>query len=202
LKLYEDADVEDGIALLDNWGLMHILFHDSPALWPRSHGWTLRPGHALGELAPAPAFADLWRQAPGAIVDLLRGARCRPVRQWALFFLRQDSTLLDRTDTDVLLELLQSTEPEIVALAARALESRPGLESISAERWLSLAGNGAADGPRRGLRPGSYPPAPTSLTLDQNVRLACRRPCPWPASDSTGSGDARSATTMGPCCCV
>lgn len=178
LKHYEDADVGDGIALLDNWGLIHILFHDSPVLWPRSHGWTLRPNRALSKLAPAPAFADLWRMAPGAILELLRGARCRPVRQWALFFLRQDPTLLDRADVDVLLELLKSSEPEIVALAARALESRPGLESISAERWLQLLETSppsALDAVCSLLRTRLQP---TSLTLEQLVRLACRRPLP------------------------
>jgi len=178
LKLYDDEDVADGIALLDNWGLIHILFHDSPVLWPRSHGWTLRPQRALGDLAPAPAFADLWRQAPGAILDLLRSARCRPVRQWALFFFRQDPSLLDRAGVDVLLELLQSTEPEIVALAARALENRPGLEGISAERWLRLfetAPPTALDAVcalvRRRVQS-------ANLTLEQNVSLACRRPLP------------------------
>lgn len=176
LKLYEDADVEDGIALLDNWGLMHILFHDNPALWPRSHGWTLRPGRVLSELAPAPAFAQLWRQAPGVIVDLLRGARCRPVRQWALFFLRQDPTLLDRADLGILLELLQSTEPEIVALAARALESRPGLESIGAERWLRLLETAPATALDAVCSLVRTRLQATSLTLEQNVRLACRRP--------------------------
>ena len=33
LKQYTDEDVSDGLALLDNWGLIHILFHGCPALW-------------------------------------------------------------------------------------------------------------------------------------------------------------------------
>ena len=202
LKLYDDDDVADGIALLDNWGLMHILFHDSPVLWPRSHGWTLRPERALSELAPAPAFANLWRQAPAAILDLLRGARCRPVRQWALFFLRQDPTLLDRAELDVLLELLQSTEPEIVALAARALEIRPGLESISAERWLRLletAPPTALDAVCSLVRSRLHA---TSLTLEQNVRLACRRPLPVARLGFDWLKQRSLADSDGPCCCV
>ena len=38
LVLYEDADVSSGMALIDNWGLMHALFHDSPVLEARSAG--------------------------------------------------------------------------------------------------------------------------------------------------------------------
>lgn len=196
LKLYQDDDVADGVALLDNWGLIHILFHDSPVLWPRSHGWTLRPERALSELTPAPAFANLWRQTPDAILELLRMARCRPVRQWAIFFLRQDPSLLDRAGVDVLLELLQSTEPEIVALAARALENRPGLESIPTERWLRLletapptALDAVCDLVRRRVQS-------ASLTLDQQVSLACRRPLPvarlgfdWLKSRSIGDSE-------------
>lgn len=196
LKLYQDADVADGIALLDNWGMMHILFHESPVLWARAHGWMLRPERTLSELAPAPAFPELWRQAPEAILDLLRTARCRPVRQWALFFLRKDPSLLDRAGVDLLLELLQSTEPEIVALAARALENRPGLDSIPAERWLRLldttpptALDAVCSLVRSRLKP-------AALTLDQNVSLACRRPLPvarlgfdWLKERSIGSGE-------------
>src|SRR5262249_33886256 len=39
LALYEDADVNSGLALLDNWGLVHALFHRSPVLVARRPGW-------------------------------------------------------------------------------------------------------------------------------------------------------------------
>lgn len=178
LKLYEDADVEDGLALLDNWGLIHILFHDSPVLWPRSHGWTLRPGRALNELAPAPAFPDLWRQASSAILDLLRNARCRPVRQWALFFAKQDPALLDRAEVDVLFELLQSSDADIVALAARALERRPGLDDLPADRWLRLLESAPATALDAVCSLVQLRLKPATLTVEQLVALACRRPLP------------------------
>ncbi|MGH7174354.1 MAG: hypothetical protein ACRELG_29150, partial [Gemmataceae bacterium] len=41
LKLYEDTDVDDGLALLENWGMMHTLFHRSTLLVAKPHGWTL-----------------------------------------------------------------------------------------------------------------------------------------------------------------
>jgi hypothetical protein len=184
------------VALLDNWGLIHILFHTSAVLWPRTSGWTLRPGQALSALAPAPAFPELWRQKPSAILELLRGARCRPVRQWALFYLRQDPTLLDRADVEVLLELLQSTEPEIVGLAARALENRPGLDSISPERWLRLLETApplSLDAVCSLVRARLQS---ARLTVEQLVGLACRRPLPvarlgfgWLQERALGAGD-------------
>ena len=41
LKLYEDADLPGGLALLDSWGLMHALFHHSPVLLAKASGWRL-----------------------------------------------------------------------------------------------------------------------------------------------------------------
>src|SRR5262249_21982041 len=56
LKQYTDEDTADGLALLDNWGLVHILFHHCPALVAKSNGWTLSLDHTLSELAPAPIY--------------------------------------------------------------------------------------------------------------------------------------------------
>src|SRR5205814_8401887 len=39
LVLYEDVDVASGLALIDNWGLVHALFHHSPVLQARPRGW-------------------------------------------------------------------------------------------------------------------------------------------------------------------
>src|SRR5262249_41914954 len=84
LKLYTDADVADGVALLDNWGLVHALFHHSPVLVAKPNGWVLASDHSLSELAPAPIYPDLWLAAPRALLDLMRDARCQPVRRWAI----------------------------------------------------------------------------------------------------------------------
>ena len=49
--------------LLDNWGLVHVLFHRCPALVAKANGWRPAPGHTLAELAPAPAFERLFLSA-------------------------------------------------------------------------------------------------------------------------------------------
>jgi hypothetical protein len=178
LRLYEDDDVADGLELLDNWGLIHVLFHECPALWPRAHGWTLRRGHTLAELTPAPAFPELWRQNPAAILDVLQHAKCRPVRQWALFYLKKDPTLLDRTGIDRLLDLLQAPDPEVVALAAAALAKRPGLESLPAERWLRLLETTPPLALDAVCALVQAKLAPAALTLEQVVDIACNRAVP------------------------
>src|SRR5262249_49154390 len=136
LRQYEDADAADGLALLDNWGLIHILFHDSPVLWARQHGWTLAENHSLGELRPAPAYPQLW--SPAALLQLLKEARCRPVLQWVLYYLRDDPSILGKAPLEDLLALVAHDDAEIAVLAAECLQKHPGLAQISMERWLAL----------------------------------------------------------------
>jgi hypothetical protein len=64
LFLYQDVDVATGLALIDNWGLVHALFHHSPVLdaWPR--GWRPAEGRSLAELEPAPIYSHLWQSEP------------------------------------------------------------------------------------------------------------------------------------------
>jgi hypothetical protein len=139
LKLYEDTDVDDGLALLDNWGLMHALFHHSPALVAKPHGWTLAEGHALAELRPAPIYESLWQASPRTMFDLLREALCRPVRQWAIHGIRRDPARMRNAVTlDEWLGLLFHDDSEVATLAAEMLRDAPGLDALSVERWLSL----------------------------------------------------------------
>jgi hypothetical protein len=179
LKVYEDADMADGVALLDNWGLVHVLFHQCPALVAKVHGWTLAAGHTLAELAPAPIYKNLWNAAPRALLDLLKGARCRPVLQWVIRLLRRDHAgFLAGLPLAELLALLGHADAEVVALAAEALRGAPGLDSLSLETWLALleTPNPAAleilcELITTHLRP-------ERVTLEQAVWLARKRPLP------------------------
>ena len=62
LTRYRDADAADGLALLDNWGLVHILFHFSPALASRPAGWKLAEGSSLAQVSAAPINSNYGRR--------------------------------------------------------------------------------------------------------------------------------------------
>jgi hypothetical protein len=179
LKLYADTDVADGLALLDNWGLIHALFHQSPALVAKTTGWTLAPERSLAELAPAPIYEPLWLEAPRALLDLMVNARCRPVRQWAIKLIGRDpAAVLKHLPLDELLNLLAHEDDEVVTLVGGALERAPGLATVPLARWLALLERPNASAVdvicslmARSVRPEQVPFADV-------VRLAMSRPVP------------------------
>ena len=64
LRRYADDDVRDELALVDNWGLMHALFHHSPVLAFPAKRCELVAGKSWAELAPAPAFPSCGTSDP------------------------------------------------------------------------------------------------------------------------------------------
>ncbi|MFM7921334.1 MAG: hypothetical protein ACKPJJ_14015, partial [Planctomycetaceae bacterium] len=83
LSGYEDAALSDGVALLDSYVLMHVLFHDSPVVRCSSSGWGLAPGRTLSELQWSPAYRDVWAGSAEMLWRLVTGAGSRVVRRWA-----------------------------------------------------------------------------------------------------------------------
>jgi hypothetical protein len=179
LKLYEDADVADGLALIDNWGLIHILFHHCPALVARPHGWTLADGHTLAELAPAPIYEPLWRAAPQRLIELLKEARCRPVRRWVIRLLQRDhGAALAGLPLVELLGLLGHADPEVVALAAEALRGAAGLDTVGVDRWLALLETPNAEALPVLCELMAAHVRPERVSFEQAVKLAASRPLP------------------------
>jgi hypothetical protein len=179
LKQYEDVDVADGLALLDNWGLMHILFHHSPALVAKTHGWTLAPERTLAELRPAPIYESLWQTSPRAVFDLLKEARCRPVRQWAIHFIRREPVKFRETAAlEEWLGLLFHEDAEAATLAAEMLRDAPGLGDLSLERWLQLLETPNAMALEVLCELIAVHVRPERVRLEQAVHLACSRPLP------------------------
>ena len=179
LKLYTDEDTADGLALLDNWSLVHVLFHNSGALIAKATGWTLAPEHALAELVPAPIYENLWLAAPRALLDLLQNARCRPVRQWAIHLIRRDpAAVLKHLALDELLKLLTHADDEVVTLAGETLERAPGLDVVPLERWFALleTPNATALDIICGLMARHV--RPEQVSFADVVRLASSRPVP------------------------
>ena len=179
LSLYTDEDVADGVKLLDNWGLVHILFHHCPTLVAKANGWTLARGHRLGELAPAPAFAALWQTSSGPLVDLLTRARCRPVRQWTIQMLRRDHPgAMGQLPLPRLLAMLSHEDAELAALAVEGLRQSPALTSLALEQWLGLldSANPQALDVLCELMVARIDP--TTVTVRDALRLAASRPVP------------------------
>jgi hypothetical protein len=179
LQQYVDADMPDGLALLDNWGLIHILFHQCPALVAHPHGWMIAPGRSLGELAPAPIFEDAWKAAPDRLIELLKKARGRPVRQWVIRLIQRDhGAVLTRLPLVDLLELLTHEDSDVVALAAEALRQAPGLDALSLDRWLQLLETPQPAALDIICELMAKHLQPERLTLEQAVKLASSRPLP------------------------
>lgn len=206
LKQYQDADVVDGLALIDNWSLVHILFHHSPVLNCSASGWKLADGKTLGELTPAPAFESLWKQAPKPLIELLLSAECRPVRQWALQLLRRDHpTALSELPLPTLLKMLSHEDDDIALLAAESMRQSSDLASITVEQWLELVESSSpqtlsviAELMQKHLKP-------SQLSRQRILALACSRPFPvaqmgfqWLQTMAIQSaGDAQELSVLG-----
>lgn len=199
LVLYEDADLDTGLALIDNWGLIHALFHQSPVLVARPRGWMLAEGRSLAELEPAPIFEALWRQAPKAIFDLMIGGRCRPVRKWAARMLvRNLAAARAAIGIEDALGLLGHDDPEVVDFAVAWLRDADDLSSVPPERWLAIA-EAASPGALEVLAEiMARQIAPDRIPLEAAARLAASRPLPlarlglgWLRGKSPASDDER-----------
>jgi hypothetical protein len=199
LSLYEDADVDSGLALIDNWGLLHALFHHSRVLVAGRRWWGLAEGRTLLELEPAPIYEELWRSAPRAIFDLMARARCRPVRQWAVRMLRRDPVAVRAAvGAEEVVGLLGHDDPAVVEYAAEWLRGAEDLASVSPERWLAVAETaspGALDVLAEIL---SRQVAPEQVSSEAAARLATCRPLPlarlglgWLKTKAPASDDER-----------
>ncbi len=179
LKLYTNQDTADGLALLDNWGLVHVLFHHCKALHAKPTGWTLALGHSLAELTPAPIYEALWLAAPRALLALLSHAHCRPVRQWAIHLVRRDPAIVLRhLPLEELLNLLTHRDDEVVTLAAEALQRAPGLDLVPLDRWLTLLESPSPTALELICQLMAQHVRPQQVSFETLVRLASSRPVP------------------------
>jgi hypothetical protein len=179
LKLYTDADVPDGLALLDNWGLVHILFHHSPTLLAKPTGWVVAPGASLSRLQPDPMFRKLWLRNAEPVFDLLVSARSRPVAMWALQMLRRHfPERLARVPLDDLLGWVISPNTVLNELALEELERRGGLEAVSVEQWLRLVEDARTELLDRLCALVGRSVKPEAVAFADAVKLAMQRPVP------------------------
>jgi len=144
LLQYTDEDVRDGVALLDNWSLVHILFDDSGSprdevIVPRVNGWQLADDRNLAELTAAPRYETIWKKSAEPLLPLLRQARCRAVRQWTLQMLEaHHPRALANLPLAELLQLVADPDPLVAQLALAALRASPQLGYLQVDQWLQL----------------------------------------------------------------
>jgi hypothetical protein len=146
LTRYTDADVGSDIHLLDSWGLVHALFHHSPALVSPAKGWAFAEGKSLADLAPAPYLEPTWATYPETVFAVLLGANCRAVRQWAVWMLRRHHEgWLASQPVVALLKLADHPDPDLSALGFDLLEKAPDLASVPVDEWLARLDGGDLD---------------------------------------------------------
>lgn len=179
LKFYTDADVPDALALLDNWGLVHVLFHHSPALESRPTGWFVSQTGTIQQLQPEPMYRPLWLRSPEPIFDLLVNAKCRPVCLWAAKMLKQHfPQRIAQVSLDELLDWLVSANAVLNDLAVEALERIGGLEAVPVEKWLKLTEAARPDLLDRICEMVARVVKPEQVSFADAVRLAMQRPVP------------------------
>jgi hypothetical protein len=178
LRCYTDDDVRDGLALMDNWGLMHALFHHSPALEFPAIRCRFAEGKSFADLTPAPAFPELWRQRPEAVFDLLLTANCRTVRQWARQMLAEHRAYLTSLPIHQLFGLLAHRDPDVVAFGVEVLGKDERLDNVLIENWLRLLDTDEPQVLESICELMAARLKPERLTLADAVLLARSRPLP------------------------
>ena len=176
---YTDADCVDGLALLDNWGLMHIMFHDSEVLIAKAVGWTLAESKSLGALKPAPAFLDAWKRSSEPLIKILTQSKCRPVRQWSIQMLRDHHpNALNNVPVETLLQWISNDDVELAQLAAESLKKSSDSSRITMSTWLKLLESANPQVLDLICEIMVEKTSPDALSLQDTVKLGCARPVP------------------------
>ncbi len=179
LLRYKNDDTPDSLALLDNWSLIHILFHHSPVLVSKPNGWRVASGQSLSRLKAAPIYEPLWANAPRALFQLMAQSPCQAVRSWAIQMIeRHQATVAAAISLEEWLDLLGNEDGAVAALAASCLRANPRLSEVSAERWLALTESANPSSLEILVELMQAHLNPGTLTLEQAVSLAASRPLP------------------------
>ena len=179
LAAYDDADLQRGENILDSWGLMHACFGKHEALEFGATHIQLKEGRTLGELSPAPVFAEVWKRAEAApmVLSLAVQARARLVRVWAMqLFQREHSN--HAVPLDTITSLLDHEDAEIQQFGARLLESAAGLGTLPVASWLRLLQTKNEEALQRICDAFARHVSGDRLDLAQCIALSCVRPVP------------------------
>lgn len=175
LPLYRDRALGSAARLLDAWGLLHALYGHSPVLNRAPRGLRLAEGKSLGELAPAPQFAQAWTDAEAfsSLLALVAAAQSRTVRGWSAAILRRHhAAALAELGLAELRPLIGSPHEEAMRLGIELLPRLGGLELLPVGDWLELLAIEHLDALAEIARLAEQVIAPARLTLAQCLALA------------------------------
>ncbi len=176
---YTDDDCVDGLALLDNWSLTHVLFHHSAAIEARPTGWRLANKKGLSDLKPAPAFEEVWKGKDEPLLEMISEAKSRTVRQWMIYWAKEHHPdALRCVPVSTLLVWVTSEDPELAELAIETLTTSADLSRVTTTQWLELIAASNQDMLDSLCSLIAEQCDPDKLTLDEKVKLACTRPVP------------------------
>ncbi len=180
LLLYHDDDCRNGIELIDNWGLVHALFHHSSVLQVNASNWGLAEGQSLGNLKPAPAFSDAWKEHGGAaLIALIGKSPCRAIRQWAIGMISElDTGAIAGVSLPTVLTWLSHGDAEISQLAVEMLERSTELSRLSTSDWIGLMGRANESVLDRVCQLVRQRVSVHDVPLAEIIRLSCMPPVP------------------------
>jgi hypothetical protein len=139
----------------------------------------LAPGRALSELEPAPIHRGAWLECLGDVVTLLKKARSRTVRAFALHLLSTEYALLLPTIPVLRLRaLLLSPHEEVQTFAAELLRGARDIHLLPIADWLSLLTVESPAALEIVCALVAKHVSPSRLSLAECVALGCQRPAP------------------------
>jgi len=177
LTHYTDEDVKDGLALLDNWGLVHIMFHFSPALLSKPTGWVLLTGKSLADVKAEPMFVKFWQADATPLLGLLDTAPSKAVRVWAIQMLEaHHAKVLAKLPLEKLVAWLGHPSSEMVTLAVQLLKTNKELKKVEPERLIRLLQQAGSETLEMLCTLLAKVIKPDQVTVGQAVTLARSRP--------------------------
>jgi hypothetical protein len=140
LALYRDDDVPSIAALMDSWGLTHIMYGCSPFLRRLPHGIVFKPEYSFADICFSPVFEESWKFEFYSIIKLLEDAKCTFVAQFSIEMLKRHhlKTLNELPFTHIR-SFLFSPLKHIREFGFNLLQCMPNPDELSVSDWLSLS---------------------------------------------------------------
>jgi hypothetical protein len=181
LKMFKDEHLATIESMLDGWFLAHVLYANSEVLDRQPLGIKVPEGKSLKDLQFAPFGTEsLWQEdCFEQLFELVLTAQSRPVRRFAVWALeKHHASALDGLQASRLIPLLKSAHDEVQQLGGKILKGAKGLEALPISDWLELLSITSPEVLLQVCEAVKKHVAPSRLTLEQCISLACSRAAP------------------------